>query len=169
MKSKSRRFMAVDICYILMIVVPLVVGLVLKILTTPASEGISISGALVYFTVPMPLQDLPITEAQVNSLLVLISIFGVCLFMTHGLTVKAELKRQHLIEWALEKVNGMIEDNMGEFFTGYGPFIASIIVLSAFSSLLALCGLYAPTSDINIVAGWAILVFILITYYKLKS
>ena len=29
-------------------------------------------------------------------------------------------------------------------------------------------GLFPPTSDINIVGGWAILVFIIITYYKLK-
>ena len=45
----------------------------------------------------------------------------------------------------------------------------SILALSAFSSLLSLFGLYPPTSDLNIVAGWAILVFGLITYYKLKS
>ena len=60
-------------------------------------------------------------------------------------------------------------DSMGDFFAGYAPFIAAILALSAFSSLLALFGLYPPTSDINIVAGWAILVFILITYYKLKG
>ena len=30
-------------------------------------------------------------------------------------------------------------------------------------------GLYPPTSDINIVGGWAILVFGIITYYKLKT
>jgi F-type H+-transporting ATPase subunit a len=30
-------------------------------------------------------------------------------------------------------------------------------------------GLFPPTSDINIVGGWAILVFILITHYKLKG
>ncbi len=41
-------------------------------------------------------------------------------------------------------------------------------MLSALSSLLTLCGLYPPTSDINIVGGWAILVFVLITYYKFK-
>ena len=80
MKAKSRRFLAVDICYLLITVLPIIAGLVIKILTTPPSEGISISGALVYFTLHMPLQDLPITESQVNSWLVLISIFGLCLF-----------------------------------------------------------------------------------------
>ena len=46
--------------------------------------------------------------------------------------------------------------------------IAAIIGLSAFSSLLSLFGLFPPTSDLNVVAGWAILVFALITYYKMK-
>ena len=57
---------------------------------------------------------------------------------------------------------------MSDYFSGFAPFVAAIMGLSAFSSLLALLGLYAPTSDINIVGGWAILVFVLITYYKMK-
>ena len=50
----------------------------------------------------------------------------------------------------------------------FAPFIIAILALSAFSSFSCLLGLFPPTSDINIVAGWAILVFILITYNKLK-
>ncbi|MBQ8382343.1 MAG: F0F1 ATP synthase subunit A [Clostridia bacterium] len=150
-------------------ILPFVAGIVLKVLTAPPSEGISITGARVYFTIPMPIQDLPITEAQVNSVLVLISIFALCLFMTRGLKVKAESKRQHAVEWIVEKVEGLVNENMGEMFAGFAPFIAAIIALSALSSLSTLMGLYPPTSDINIVAGWAILVFILITYYKLKG
>ena len=57
---------------------------------------------------------------------------------------------------------------MGDYFKGYSPFIIAIMALSAFSSLLSLVGLFPPTSDINVVGGWAILVFILITYYKMK-
>jgi len=41
--------------------------------------------------------------------------------------------------------------------------------LSALSSLSSLLGLFPPTSDMNIVSGWAILVFGLITYYKFKA
>ena len=58
---------------------------------------------------------------------------------------------------------------MGEYFAGFSPFIAAILMLSALSSLLTLIGLYPPTSDLNVVAGWAILVMILITHYKLKG
>lgn len=169
MNSKSRRFAVVDGLLIAMIVLPLLLGIVLKVLTAPPSEGISITGAQIYFTIPMPIQDLPITSAQINSWLVILSLLGLCLYFTHGLSVKKPTRRQHLAEWVIEKTESMVKDSMGDFFSGYAPFIASIIALSAFSSLMSLLGLFPPTSDINIVAGWAILVFILITYYKLKG
>ena len=168
MNKKSRLFVAVDILYIGMIVIPSVFGMVLKVLTKPVEEGISISGAQIYFTVDLPFQDLPITESQVNSWLVMISILGLCLYLTHGLSTRNVLKRQHLVEWLIEKADSLIKDNMGEYFSGFSAFIASILALSAFSSLISLCGLYPPTSDINVVAGWAVIVFVLITYYKFK-
>ncbi len=168
MKSKSRRFAAVDILFILMMVLPILACITLKVLTKPASDGISIAGAQIYFTVPMPLQDLPITESQINSWLVMVSLLGLCLYMTHGLKVKADTKRQHVAEWIVEKTKGLVRENMGEMFAGFAPFIAAVLALSAFSSLMSLFGLYPPTSDLNVVAGWAILVFALITYYKCK-
>ena len=168
MNVKSRSFKVVDIFYLAIAILPFLAGIILKILTTPAEEGISISGARIFFSVKMPLQDLLITESQINSWLVMISLFGLCLFFTHGLSVKNPLKRQLVAEWIVEKVDGLVKENMGEYFMGFSPFIAAILGLSAFSSLSALTGLYPPTSDINVTAGWAILVFILITYYKFK-
>lgn len=169
MKNKELRFKIVDALLIALIVLPLVAGLVIKVLFSAPAEGISITGAQIYFTIPMPIQDFPVTEAQVNSLLVIICILGICLFMTHGVRAGVPTRRQALAEWAVETLESMVHENMGPFFSGFAPFIAGILALSALSSLLSLLGLFAPTSDVNIVAGWAILVFILITYYKLKG
>ena len=169
MNRKSARFRAVDVLLIAMMILPLVAGMALKILTTPASEGIEISGARIYFTIPMPVQDLPITESQVNSWLVMISILGLCLYLVHGITVKPGSRRQLVAEWIVEKTNGLVRENMGKRFMGFAPFVAGIMALSAFSSLMSLVGLRPPTSDMNVVAGWAILVFVLITHYKLQG
>ncbi|MBE7021906.1 MAG: F0F1 ATP synthase subunit A [Ruminococcaceae bacterium] len=147
---------------------PILIGLVLTILTKPQAEGITITGARIFLRVSMPLQSLLITEAQIHSWLVMISILGLCLYLTHGLKTRQVRSRQHLAEWIVEKVDFLVKDSMGEYFMGFSAFIASILALSAFSSLLALFGLYPPTSDLNVVAGWAVLVFILITYYKSK-
>ena len=164
----SKRFKIVDAIYIAMMIIPILCGIVLQVLTKPASEGITITGARIFFTIPMPIQDFPITESQINSAIVLVTLFFFCLYITHGISDRIKLKRQHLAELIIEKVDGLVKDNMGDYFMGFTPFIVAILALSALSSLLTLFGLYPPTSDINIVGGWAILVFVLITYYKMK-
>lgn len=169
MKSKELRFRIADGLMLALMIVPLVIGMTIKILTNPASEGISITGANIFFTMAMPLQDLQITEAQVNSWLVVLSLLGLCLYMTHGMAQGVKCRRHLIAEWVVEKTDGLVSENMGEFFMAFSPFVGAIMALSAFSSLLTLIGLYPPTSDLNVVAGWAILVFILITNYKLKG
>ena len=168
MKQMTRRFKMVDALYIIMMILPVCAGIALKVMTTPMSEGITISGARIFTTLNTPVQSLPITESQVNSLIVIISVLFLCLYLTHGIREGVWLKRHHLAEMIVEMSTNLVVGNMGEYFKSFAPFIAAIIGLSGFSSLITLLGLYAPTSDINIVAGWAILVFILITYYKMK-
>ncbi len=168
MNPKSRRFKAVDLAYILIMVLPVVFGIVFKILTKPASSGIVIEGAYIYLTIPLPFQDLLITESQINSAIVMVSMLGVCLYLTHGMRYGCICKRHHIAEWIVEKINAMVKGNMGSYFSGFSPFVVAILALSGLSSLITLFGLYPPTSDVNIVGGWAILVFILITYYKCK-
>ncbi|MBQ2932054.1 MAG: F0F1 ATP synthase subunit A [Clostridia bacterium] len=164
----SRKFKAIDALYILFMIIPILAVILLKIFTAPSSDGISITGAMIFFEINMPFQKLFITEAQLNSWAVMISVTFLCLYMTHGIRAGTVLKRHHFAEIIAEKLQSMVAANMGEYFSGFSPFIAAILLLSAFSSLLTLVGLYPPTSDLNVVAGWAILVFILITYYKFK-
>ena len=150
-------------------IIPLIAGILIKVLYVPASEGIDISGAHIFFTIDLPLGGLPITESQVNSWLVILSLFFFCLFLTHGLKTKNMSRRQIIAEWIVNTVDNLVKTNMGEFFMGFGPFIAAMLGLSACSSLLTLIGLFPPTSDINVTGGWALLTFILITYYKMKA
>ena len=168
MNKNSRRFKLCDRLYIGLALLPLVLCIMLQVATKPASEEISISGARIFVTLDLPIQDLPITESQINSWLVIFSLFWLCRYFTHGLTERANTKRQLIAEWIVETTDKLVRENMGEYFKGFAPFVAAIMGLSATSSLLSLIGLYPPTSDLNIVAGWALIVFILITYYKCK-
>ncbi len=170
--ENKKRFRVVDALLLLLIILPLALAIGVKICTAPAApleDGVVISGAQVFFTIPMPLQDWPITEAQVNSWAIILSVLGVCLYLTHGIAVIPNSKRQLAAEWVVEKVNNLVRSNMGAKFMDFAPFVASILALSALSSLSSLLGLFAPTSDFNIVLGWALLVFILITHMKLKA
>ncbi|MCQ2471779.1 MAG: F0F1 ATP synthase subunit A [Clostridia bacterium] len=169
MKDKSIGFRIADAALIILSVIPIAAAIALRILTNPAAEGIQIAGAHIFFTVKMPLQDMPITESQVNSWLVVIALFFFCLYMTHGISEKGGLRRQMIAEWIVEQTDSLVQKNMGQYFKAFSPFVGGIIALSVCSSLLTLFGLYPPTSDLNVIAGWAILVFVLITHYKLKG
>ncbi len=166
---RSTRFRAVDYALIVMMVLPILALIVLKVLFTPASEGVAISGALVYIEFPAPIMNAYISESQVNTWAVMISILGLCLYLTHGLSAKAVCKRQLLAEWIVEKCDKLVNDNMGGYFAKWGPFVAAIMGLSAFSSLICLFGLFSPTGDVNVTFGWAILVFLLIMHYKFRG
>ena len=122
MNVKSRWFKLTDILLLILAGVPLVFGIVLKILTNTPSEGISIAGAGIYFTIPMPLQDLPITESQVNSWLVMLTILFVCLYLTHGIATKPVTKRQVIVEWIIEQADKLVVGNMGDYFRSFSPF-----------------------------------------------
>lgn len=170
MNEKQSKLRAKDGLYIAMMIVPLVIAMIIKVLTTPASEGISISGARIFFEIPMPMMPLLITEAQVNSWLIMITILGVCLFLTNGIHENRGDWRQMGAEWLVEKLDGLVGENMEPIFhDSYAPFVGAVMSLSVFSSLMSLFGVYPPTSDLNVVGGWAILVFILITKNKLKA
>lgn len=166
--KKCKVFLAVDILYLLLMSLGPLLAILLKVLFTPQSDDINISGALVFFTIKLPISDLPVSETQVNSVVVIWSIFWLCKYITHGISVRGGLKRQVIAEWIVEKTKSLVNSNMGSYFSDFAPFVAAIMALSAFSSLLTLIGLFPPTSDINTTAGWAILVFFLITYYKFK-
>jgi F-type H+-transporting ATPase subunit a len=168
MNVKSTRFKVVDILLLAGAILPILAIITLKVLFSSPAEGIEITGAMVYFTIPMPIQPLLITEALINSWAVMLTILFLCLYLTHGITAVPVTKRQLAAEWVVDTCNRLVEMNMGSYFKAYPPFIAGIMALSALSSLSSLLGVFPPTSDINIVGGWAILTFGLITYYKLK-
>ena len=163
MKLKMR-----DTALLILAALPIAGGMALKVLTAPPAGDMEITGAQVYFTLNTPIQPLPITETQVNSWIVLLSLFWVCLFLTRGMTPRGTGTRQLIAEWIVEQTEKLVEQNMGPFFMGFSPFIGAVLALSAFSSLLSLVGLFPPTSDINTTAGWALVVALLITWYKLK-
>ena len=60
---KSRRFRMVDYGLIAMMILPILACIVLKVLFTPAGEGVQIAGALVYVEIPAPVMNLYISES----------------------------------------------------------------------------------------------------------
>ncbi len=169
-KANNRPLdLIIDALLIACAVLPFIGCMVLKVLFDTPPDGIEIGGARIYAVINMPLQPLYITEATAVSAAVVLCLLFICLFLTRKLSVREPSRRQLLAEWIVEKCNGLVTDNMGERFAGFAPFIAGVLGISALSSLSSLLGLFAPTSDLSIIGGWALVSFALITHYKLKG
>ncbi len=132
---------------------------------------LEVTGAKILISIPQ-FGGFMLTETVVVTWAVMAVLIGLCIFMTRHLEVHPTKKRQVIAEYLVNAVQNMVRDSMGERFvtsTDYVPFIAGLFALSAGCSLSSLVGAYAPTSDLSTVLGWALLVFVMITYTKLKT
>ncbi|MCC8101796.1 MAG: F0F1 ATP synthase subunit A [Clostridiales bacterium] len=133
---------------------------------------VDISGARVFFTmhtnIPI-LGDLQISETIVVSWLVMILITGLCIWLTHDLKVENISKRQAVAEMLVETANKFVIGNMGETFRYLIPFVAALFSTSLISNLISLVGLRSPTADLSTEAAWAVVVFVMITWQKIKT
>lgn len=130
--------------------------------------NLEVTGAKVLFNIPI-FGGIPITETIVNTWIVMALIVGLCLFLTHGMQVHARTKRQVVAEYLVGMVRNMVKNNMGERFMHYVPFIGALFSLAMLSSLISMVGMFSPTGDLSTCVGWAVLVFVVITYYKIRT
>lgn len=130
--------------------------------------NLDVTGAKILFEIPV-LGGIIITETVVNTWIVMALIAGVCIFLTRGMQTHTRSKRQIIAEYIVKTMNRMVKENMGERFANYAPLITAIMSLSALCSLSSLVGAYAPTSDLSTLLGWALMVFVLITYTKIRT
>lgn len=130
--------------------------------------SVDITGARIFFEIPV-FGGIPISETIVNSWIVTCIILALCIFLTRKLAVHATGKRQIMAEFLVETAQNFVNGNMGDRFGHYVPFVAALFTSSLISSLLSLVGLYPPTSDLSTTMAWALLVFVLITYTKIRT
>ncbi len=134
---------------------------------------LDISGARVFARIHtgIPfLGDILITETLVVSWIVMALITGLCIFLTRGLKVEKISKRQAVAEFLVETANKFVRNNTGGTkFDKLIPFVAALFGTSLVSNLISLIGLRSPTADLSVEAGWAVVVFIMITATKIRT
>lgn len=130
--------------------------------------NLEVTGAKILLEIPA-LGGVVLTETVVNTWIIMAIIVGLCIFLTRGMQVHAHSKRQIIAEYIVKTMNKMVRENMGDKFANYAPLITAIMGLSALCSLSSLVGAYAPTSDLSTLLGWALMVFVLITYTKVRT
>ena len=127
---------------------------------------IEVTGARILLELPF---GITITATQVNMWLVMAGIAILCAWLTHDLKVRPTSKRQIIAEYLVKTVENFVTSNMGQKWKWFVPYIAALFSLAMCSSLISLLGMYPPTSDLSTTLGWALMTFVLITFYKIKT
>ncbi|MEF2838467.1 MAG: FoF1 ATP synthase subunit a [Oscillospiraceae bacterium] len=132
---------------------------------------VSINGARILATfenVPL-FGTVQITQTLTVSWLVMLIITGLCIWLGSGLTVTNISRKQAVAEMAYGAIVNFVRGNMGTGFDHYIPLVATIFVTSVISNLISLVGIWSPTADLMTELAWGLVVFVLITYHKIKS
>ena len=130
--------------------------------------NIEVYGPRVSFVIPIG-KGIVITETVLIGWVLIAVIAIICKVLTHNLKDVPETKRQVLAEMAVSFVNNMVKENMGAHMIGYAPYIATIFVYAVLGALVSMLGLRSMTADINVTFTWALMTFLLMTFYKFKN
>ena len=96
-------------------------------------------------------------------------ISGLLIWLGSGLKVTGISRKQAVAEIAANALLNFVRGNMGPEFDHYIPLVGTIFVTSVVSNLVGLLGFWSPTADLMTELAWALVVFVLITYHKIKS
>ena len=132
---------------------------------------VSINGARILATLEnVPLfGTVQITQTLAASWLVMIIISSLCIWLGSGLKVTGISRKQAVAEMAYNAIVNFVRGNMGSEFDHYIPLVATIFVTSVISNLISLLGIWSPTADLMTELAWGLVVFVIITYHKIKA
>ena len=132
---------------------------------------VSINGARILHTfenVPL-FGTVQITQTLAVSWLILFIISALCIWLGSGLKVTGISRKQAVAEMIYGALVNFVRGNMGTEFDRYIPLVGTIFVTSIFSNLISLLGIWSPTADLMTELAWGLVVFVLITYHKIKA
>ena len=132
---------------------------------------VSINGArilAIFEDVPL-FGTVQITQTMTAAWLVMLIISALCIWLGSGLTVTNISRKQAVAEMAYTALVNFVRGNMGTGFDHYIPLVGTIFITSIVSNLISLVGIWSPTADLMTELAWGLVVFVLITYHKIKS
>ena len=129
--------------------------------------NVSVTGAFVYFTIPI-LGGIPITQTTVSSFLVAVLLIVASIKLGKNLKTRPS-GTQVLVEKGVSMIYNLTASSMGEKNIAWAPFMGTLFLCSICGSFIGLTGfLRSATADISCVIVWALMVTAIIWYNNIK-
>lgn len=131
---------------------------------------VSINGARILGYINFPgLGEIAITQTLTAAYLVMLIITCLLIWLGSGLKVTGISRKQAVAEIGYTAIVNFVRGNMGPNFDYYIPLVFAIFITSVISNLISLVGVWSPTADLMTELAWGLVVFVNITYHKIKS
>ncbi|NLK72878.1 MAG: F0F1 ATP synthase subunit A [Clostridiales bacterium] len=121
---------------------------------------------------PKIIYELPggvvITETVVNTWIIMIVLIIFSLVFTRKFE-KIPKGAQNVVEMIVDLVYSLTEQVMGKNKQGFAPYVGTLFFFLIFANLWGLVGLRPPTADVNTTSALAIITFVLIHFFSIKS
>ena len=111
-----------------------------------------------------------VTSTVINTWIMIVVLGIASYFLGKSFTIRPSMV-QNAIEWLEEAIQGLIAENIGsEKSQVFFPVVATLAIFIAASNLLGLFpGLNSPTPDINTPIAMALIVFVSVPYFGIKT
>ena len=130
--------------------------------------NISVSGAYVYFTIPI-FGGIPITQTTVSSFVVTLLLVLACVRLGKNLQ-KRPTGIQVLVEKGVGMIYNLTVSAMGEHNAYWTPFMGTMFLSSICGSLIGMTGfLRSVTADLSCTLVWSVMVSVLIWYHNIRN
>jgi F-type H+-transporting ATPase subunit a len=113
------------------------------------------------FTIPI-FGGIEVKESIVVSWIVMAVIVLLSIILTRNLKVDHISKRQAAVEWAVIKLNSMIEGIIGPEGKAFIPYLVTVLIFIGLSNIIGIFGFKPPTKDINVTAALALMSIVLV-------
>lgn len=137
---------------------------------------ISVSGPIVYFSLPF---DLPHTSIFTMKNLITqttVSLLAVTILVTIlALLINRSIKKrpgggQVIVEKLVSMVYNMVSDTMGKHNLKFAPYIGTLFVSSIIGTLIGMTKIFtSTTADLSVTAAWALVTTGMVWYNNIKN
>lgn len=118
-------------------------------------------GPKILFTIPI-WGGIAVTETVFDTWIVMAVVTVLCLWLTRGLKVIPEKRKQLAAEKLVDMANRFVVNTMGARYQRMAPYIGALFVSSLLGSLLGLVGMRPFTADLSTTLSWSLLAFIMV-------
>ncbi len=113
--------------------------------------------------------EIPFAESTVISWFILLILFILTLWLTHGMKVHNPGKRQVAAESFVKFVDNLVDTMLGEEGRDYGVYICVVLIYLACANMSGLFGVKPPTKDMNQTAALAIMSIVLVQIAGIRA